>query len=482
MSLASAPCALLALFFFSKATHAAAVPVPVNSSTISATSSGLPSTITQAPNLPISEQVVPINTCSYYNSTISNYQWNDPWCSIQAGTVQLTYWPTDTNYSYPATVYDSQLDYTFTSPSVYMVVNTIYGWNPCGPLGPTTSNAIFGFDLTDVSTLVPYDDETATTRRKTRQLYLSDLGKDCPATQDSAAVTNTHPVKNADSRCNPNLIIPPAIKSLGLPYWNHCGNVGNKFGLFDPPYAMEALDGLFPVTTTSATVTPPAAPSTSAATVPTVVPDLPTSTAAAPEPTATTAVSVPTPDAPVVVEPTTPETTAVSVTTPETPVVDEPTPDTPVVVAPVVPVTVEASSAAAPVVSIPVDASSVAAPTSPQQVVSLGSAGFEVIHSEGAVPSTYVVPAIGATEVGVGVAPASVVVYQGHTLTAGGAAATVTNPVEVVSSGNAVGTDSPTEADNATATTSPVYGASANKVLGSTVCLGASFFVAVLML
>ena len=30
----------------------------------------------------------------------------------QAGTVQLSYWPTDTNYSYPATVYDSQLDYT----------------------------------------------------------------------------------------------------------------------------------------------------------------------------------------------------------------------------------------------------------------------------------------------------------------------------------------------------------------------------------
>lgn len=202
-------------------------------------------------------------------------------------------------------------------------------------------------------------------------------------------------------------------------------------------------------------------PSTSAATGPTAVPDLPTSTTdAVPEPTAPTAVSEPE------------ETTAVS----------EPTPETTVEAAPPASVPVEASSVAAPVVSVPVEASSVAAPTVPQQVVSLGTAGFEVIHSEGAVPSTYVVPAIGATEVGVGVAPASVVVYQGHTVTAGGAAATVTNPVEVVPSGNAVGTEAPTEGDNATSATSPVYPASANKLLGSTVFLGAGLLVAVLIL
>lgn len=247
--------------------------------------------------------------------------------------------------------------------------------------------------------------------------------------------------------------------------------MGNKFGLFDPPYAMEALDGLFPVTTTSATVDPPAAPSTSAATGPTAVPDLPTSTDAAPEPTATTAVSEPE------------ETTAVSEPTPETTVEAAPPVSVPVEAsAPAVPVPVEVSSVAAPVVSVPVEASSVAAPTVPQQVVSLGTAGFEVIHSEGAVPSTYVVPAVGATEAGVGVSPPSVVVYQGQTLTAGGAAATVTNPVEVVQSGNPVGTEAPTGGDNATSTTSPVYPASANKVLGSTALLGAGFLVAVLIL
>jgi hypothetical protein len=30
----------------------------------------------------------------------------------QAGTVQLTYWPTGDNYTYPSTFYDASLDYT----------------------------------------------------------------------------------------------------------------------------------------------------------------------------------------------------------------------------------------------------------------------------------------------------------------------------------------------------------------------------------
>lgn len=318
-----------------------------------------------------------------------------------------------------------------------MVVNTIYGWNPCGPLGPTTTDAIFAFDLTDVSTLVPYTDVSATSRRSTRQLHLSDLALDCSTAMDTSSLaTNTHPMKNDDVRCNPALIIPPEIKSIGLPYWQHCGNVGNRFGLFDPPYAMPTLEGLFPVTTTSAAVDPSVAPHTSAATGPTAIPDLPSNTDAVPQPTATTAVS-------------------------------EPTPETTIKVA--------------PPVSVPVEASLVAAPTVPQQVVSLGTAGFEVVHSEGAVPSTYVVPAIGATKAGVGVAPASVVVYQGQTLTAGGAAATVMNPVVVVPSDIPVGTEGPTGGDNATSTTSPVYAASAGKLLGNTVCLGAGFLIAVLM-
>ncbi|KAJ4189949.1 hypothetical protein NW767_011447 [Fusarium falciforme] len=135
-----------------------------------------------------------------------------------------------------------------------MIVNTLYGWNECGPLGPSTSRAIFGFDLDQVSTLVPYSNsEDTTTRRSTRQLYLSDLGIDCDGNYNrSHLATQIAPVKDDDTRCNPFLAVPIDAKRWGYPYWKHCGIKNNKFGLFDPPYAVKPLDNLIPVTTTTA--------------------------------------------------------------------------------------------------------------------------------------------------------------------------------------------------------------------------------------
>jgi len=57
-----------------------------------------------------------------------------------------------------------------TSPSVYMMVNTVTGDNPCGPLGPNYKNLVVSMDLTDVSTLQPYADHTVTTRMGPPQL------------------------------------------------------------------------------------------------------------------------------------------------------------------------------------------------------------------------------------------------------------------------------------------------------------------------
>lgn len=67
------------------------------------------------------------------------------------------------------------------------------------------------------------------------------------------------------------------------------------------------------------------------------------------------------------------------------------------------------------------------------QIVSLGPAGLEVINSDTESTSTYVVPSFGATQVGSSIVPASVAVYQGHTLTLGGPAATVTSAVVILS-------------------------------------------------
>ncbi|KAI6762416.1 hypothetical protein HG530_008396 [Fusarium avenaceum] len=218
------------------------------SSDLTKTIDGL-ATITSAPSI---AQPFEVNTCSYYNATESRTLWNNPWCSMSVGTVDLVFWPTTGDHSYPSTYRDSISDYTFTSPSVYMIVNTMYAENPCGPLGPSASREIFAFDLTEVSTLVPYTDDIASTRRATRQLYLSDLGTRCTRSFNRTELaTQTRPTKDDDTRCNPFLTVPKKFKEYGYPYWLHCGIKNNKFGVFDPPYAIPALDELIPAHTTS---------------------------------------------------------------------------------------------------------------------------------------------------------------------------------------------------------------------------------------
>ncbi|RGP59503.1 hypothetical protein FSPOR_11260 [Fusarium sporotrichioides] len=260
-----AVCVLLLLSLVISQANALAISA-TNSSVTSTRSTGEPSTITAAPGVTEPFQV---NTCSYYNATESRTLWDNPWCSMYVGTVDLVFWPTTGNHSYPSTYRDTISDYTFTSPSVYMIVNTMYAENPCGPLGPSATREIFAFDLTEVSTLVPYTDDVANTRRATRQLHLSDLDTHCTRSFNrSELATQTRPIKDDDTRCNPFLAVPKKFKEYGYPYWVHCGIKNNKFGVFDPPYAIPALDELIPAHTTSAekpdTEIPTAIPSATA--------------------------------------------------------------------------------------------------------------------------------------------------------------------------------------------------------------------------
>ncbi|KAI2626548.1 hypothetical protein GGR54DRAFT_475754 [Hypoxylon sp. NC1633] len=180
-------------------------------------------------------------------------------CSISAGTVNLFFWPTDNTYTYPATYVDEALDYTFTSPSVYMVINTIFGYNSLGRTGPSASSPVFALDLDQVSTIAPDG--------ATLQLTLNDLGTDCPQSEDPSVIATMSP----DGRCDPSLVAPDVVKSWALPC-NACG----RFGLFDPPYAIPALTGgLVPTTvittpveeTTTAPATTPAATGATSTTV-----------------------------------------------------------------------------------------------------------------------------------------------------------------------------------------------------------------------
>ncbi|KFY02473.1 hypothetical protein O988_02136 [Pseudogymnoascus sp. VKM F-3808] len=193
---------------------------------------------------------VPATITTYTTQTVISTT-DDPCpstCSISVGTVNLYFWPTSRPYTYPSTYIDTALAYTFTSPSVYMLIPTAIGTNSLGPAGPSTSNWILPLDLEEVSTII---DGTVT-----RQLTLSDLGTDCPQTAEPTAIASM-----VDSRCDPILAAPKQVVSWAYPC-NACG----RFGLFDPPYAVPTITGPLVETTTpvpvktTATPTPTAPP------------------------------------------------------------------------------------------------------------------------------------------------------------------------------------------------------------------------------
>lgn len=122
-----------------------------------------------------------------------------------------------------------------TSPSIYFHLNTLSATNKCGPLGPTASNAIFAYNLNDVSTLKPTPIGVTTEyRRETAQLQLSDLAYSCPSTEPTEEEAKSY-VQNDVNRCNPRLAWPMDFKRFGYPYWKHCGSHNYKFGVYDPP-------------------------------------------------------------------------------------------------------------------------------------------------------------------------------------------------------------------------------------------------------
>ncbi|KAI3321646.1 hypothetical protein HD806DRAFT_503098 [Xylariaceae sp. AK1471] len=189
----------------------------VYSTTATSTTIIIPTTIT--PSISYSTYI-PTITTSVYNPCPTT-------CSIAAGTVRLFFWPTNNDYSYPSTYVETALDYTFTSPSVYLVINTIYGTNSLGRAGPSGTSEVFAVDLDQVSTL-------DLKNQATRQLTLNDLYTNCPQSIAPEVIATTIP----DGHCDFSLLAPETVKQWALPC-NACG----RLGLFDPPYAIPTLAG-----------------------------------------------------------------------------------------------------------------------------------------------------------------------------------------------------------------------------------------------
>jgi hypothetical protein len=104
-----------------------------------------------------------------------------------------------------------------TSPSIYLIFQTIVATNPCGQLGPTYTNKVFPMDPADVSTLQPFPSSNAHTRMGPPQvLDVNDLGTDCGNFQ--AATMAPMSLKNIPgdiNRCNPRIEWPSEVGDLG---------------------------------------------------------------------------------------------------------------------------------------------------------------------------------------------------------------------------------------------------------------------------
>ncbi|KAJ8131935.1 hypothetical protein O1611_g1687 [Lasiodiplodia mahajangana] len=196
------------------------VPSPTTVPTTDTATVTVPTTITP-----------PVSYSTYISTLTTSIDEECPTtCSIAAGTVRLFFWPTSNNdHTYPSTYVSTGLDYTFTSPSVYLVINTIYGTNSLGRAGPSGTSEIFAVNLDEVSTIVPENGAT-------QQLTLNDLHTDCPQSLDPEVIATTIP----DGHCDFSLLAPQTVKQWALPC-NACG----RFGLFDPPYAIPPLGGGF---------------------------------------------------------------------------------------------------------------------------------------------------------------------------------------------------------------------------------------------
>ncbi|KAK9780492.1 hypothetical protein SCAR479_02607 [Seiridium cardinale] len=408
--------------------------------------SGQSSTITPPP-------LAVLNTCSYYNTEESQVEWNSPWCSVYAGTVDLVFWPTNDNYSYPATSIDTRFNYTYTSPSVYMIVNTLYGSNPCGLLGPSTSRHLFSFDLTQVSTFIPYLDEDVKSGWHPRQLELSDLDTSCSGSYDvSSLQTETHPTQGDEARCNPRLDAPADITKWGYPYWKHCNMKNGRLGLFDPPYAVSPIHGFADPTTAAKTQTTTTQDASTGA-IPT--PDVASSTATDTAPAASTTALVDGEQGPasqVAVPTSSPGNIAVPTNSPSN-VAAQASGDLAATVNTGYPqlsggsdtdpaggpgtggpgTYMDASTTAfsQEIVSLGTTHMDASTTTFSQQIVSLGTSGLEIAAYGDGLSTTYRIPIGDSGSAASGV---SVATYAGQILTLGGSAATLTDIAVVLPS------------------------------------------------
>jgi hypothetical protein len=82
-------------------------------------------------------------------------------CTISGGAIQVMVWPTPAPSPPVSTLVDAAANFTFTSPSVYVVFESVGATNLCGEVGTAVINKTLAFDPEELSTQRNYFAATA---------------------------------------------------------------------------------------------------------------------------------------------------------------------------------------------------------------------------------------------------------------------------------------------------------------------------------
>ncbi|KAK3170204.1 hypothetical protein OEA41_009590 [Lepraria neglecta] len=210
----------------------------------------------------------------------------------------LHYWPTPAPARNVTTVVGAD-NFTYTSPSVYVVYKGISATNDCGQtLGSTTTSLTVSFAPSDLTTFsnraaggyayVPINYATISSNCTSRYTYSSEYEPPCESTVtasdgDCMAQISAAAVEALDlqDHCYPQFPFPPVTLLQGLnTAWSICdlGNVDTSIiGVFDPPRALAPESALAPPVLTKAPGIPASTP---AAPAPQISSPIPAKTAA----------------------------------------------------------------------------------------------------------------------------------------------------------------------------------------------------------
>jgi len=158
-------------------------------------------------------------------------------CSINGGTVQLLYWPSNTHNSSVETTAGpnviTTLGTTLTSPTVYISFQTVFAENLCTAVGGNHTGSIIGLAPQDVSTIYGNLLAKSWSYRQIDYQYLA-------TSQVPISVYEEQPFCGGHCTTilpeyNPTLSMPPQIRSLD-PAWGGCDLA--LYGIYDPPLAL----------------------------------------------------------------------------------------------------------------------------------------------------------------------------------------------------------------------------------------------------